>query len=300
MLRGTLYLATMTGVIVVIGVVINIICALLGIQLAQAQLTTILIISAVAGFAGSIISLLLSKSLCKRSQHVQVITTPRSEAEQWLVQTVAKLAKAKGVDMPEVGIYPAAEANAFATGWNKNAALVAVSSGILKSMNRRQLEAVLGHEMSHVSNGDMVTQTLIQGIVNTFVYALSYILAAVASSALSGGRSSDDRSSSGGGLGNMMVYYMINSVLQALFGFLGSLVCLWFSRWREYRADAGSAECCGKEAMISALQVLGGLTPASDKTASMQALCINGSFNLSELFSTHPTIEKRIAALRAL
>ena len=290
--RGILYLLTMLGVMIVIGVVVNILCALLGINLSSSGIGGILAISAVMGFAGSIISLLLSKSLVKSSMHVQVIGTPRDADEKWLVDEVKYLAERKGVAMPEVGIYPADEMNAFATGWNRDAALVAVSSGILQRMDRDSLSAVLGHEMSHVQNGDMVTMSLMQGVVNTFVYALSYINAGAAAGFLGGGR---DRRG-----GSMMIYYLVQNLLQVLFGFLGTLAVLWFSRHREYAADAGSAQVLGKSRMINALEALGRQPKLQSKTATMSALCIVAGSTPSELFMTHPTIENRIAALQRL
>lgn len=291
--RGFFYLLTMLGVIFLIGVITNIICYLFGIYIPEQGMAGILIMSAVMGFAGSVISLFLSKTMVKKSMKVQVIDTPRTDDERWLLQTVAYLAKMKGVNMPEVGIYPADEMNAFATGCNKDAALVAVSRGILNQMNRDELAAVLGHEMSHVRNGDMVTMALMQGIVNTFVYALSYIIASLASGALNRDRDEDNRG------GNMMMFYMIHSVLQMLFGFLGTLAVLWFSRHREYAADAGSAEVLGKDKMIKALMALD-RQHFTKKSATMQALCIAAGSEPSELMMSHPTIANRIAALQKL
>lgn len=291
--RGVLYLLTMIGVLLLIGIITNIVCFLFNIYIPEQGMTTILLLSTVMGFAGSLISLFLSKTLVKSSMKVNVITNPRNDDERWLLETVKFLAIKKGVSMPEVGIYPAREMNAFATGWNKNAALVAVSAGILKGMSRDELSAVLGHEMSHVQNGDMVTMALMQGVVNTFVYALSYIIASAASGMLN--RNSDDDRRGG----NMMMFYMINNLLQMLFGFLGTLAVLWFSRHREYAADAGSAEVLGKERMIAALMALDN-QHYEKKSATMQALCIAASREPSELMMSHPTIQNRIAALRHL
>ncbi|MGN0909257.1 MAG: protease HtpX [Succinivibrio sp.] len=290
--RGILYIATMLGVMIVIGIVVNVVCAFLGIYITRQGIGAILVLSLFLGFFGSIVSLLISKSVVKASMRVRTITSPRTQDEAWLLSEVSMIAKRKGVAMPEVGIYPSEEMNAFATGWNRDAALVAVSSGILSKMSRDSLSAVLGHELSHVQNGDMVTMCLVQGIVNTFVYALSYIIAGAAAGFL-GSRDRDDR-------GSPFIYYMVQSVLQMLFGFLGTLVVLWFSRHREYAADAGSAEVLGKDRMINALLELGSQGVEQKKNASIAALCIVSGGSPSELFMTHPTIENRVAALRAL
>ncbi|MBQ9275510.1 MAG: protease HtpX [Succinivibrio sp.] len=286
MRRGLVYLATMVGIIVVIGIVSNIICALLGVDPGSGGIGSILLISAVMGFAGSLISLFMSKSMVKRSMGVRVIGAPQTQDEQFLVNTISMLAQKKGVQMPEVGIYDAQEMNAFATGWNRNQALVAVSSGLLRQMNQEEVSAVLGHEMSHVANGDMVTMSLVQGIVNTFVYALSYLAAAALASR--------DRNSRGG---SVMMQYAVRSVLQMCLGFLGTMVVMWFSRLREYRADAGSAEVLGNAAMIRALQALKQQSASTQKPATVQALCIFGVSSASELFMSHPPLDKRIAAL---
>lgn len=291
--RGFFYLLTMVGVIALIGIIVNLACYLFQIYLPQESMISILIFSAILGFAGSLISLFMSKSMVKRSMRVQTITSPRNADEQWLIETVGTLARAKGVSMPEVGIYPAKEMNAFATGWNKNASLVAVSSGILQRMDRDELLGVLGHEMSHVQNGDMVTMALMQGIVNTFVYALSFILAQIASGALNRSRDGQSRG------GNTMMFYLIHNLLQIVFGFLGTLCVLYFSRRREYAADAGSAAVVGKDRMIKALMALD-QQQLSKKSATMQALCIADISNPSELLMSHPTIQNRIAALRRL
>src|SRR5574344_1814968 len=228
--RGIVYCLTMLGVLFVVGIVFSIILSVANVQIGNGGIITILILSAI---------------IVKKSMNVQVITTPSNKAESWLVNTIELLASKKGVKMPEVGIYSASEMNAFATGWNRNSAVVAVSSGLLDNMEQDEIEAVLGHEMSHVANGDMVTQTLVQGIVNTFVYALSFIIANIITNALKGNKEV-----------NRMTYYLINSVLQMLFGICGTIVVMWFSRWLEYHADAGSADVLGKYAMIKALNAL--------------------------------------------
>ena len=215
---------------------------------------------------------------------------PRNDDERWLVETVKHIAEKKGVGMPEVGIWQSHEVNAFATGWNRDDALVAVSTGILSRMSRDELKAVLGHELSHVANGDMVTMGIIQGIINAFVLWLSVIV----SRALSG---MNDRNR---GAGSLAGYYVMQPVLQIVFGLLGTIVVRWFSRWREYRADAGSAEVYGKDAMIAALQALRSGPEPEKHEDGTGCLCINDAFSFMELMSTHPTIEKRIAALQKL
>ena len=282
--RGLVYLLTMAGVVVTLGIVLNVACALFGVPVGGGNFVMIVVMSALMGFAGSIIGLFLSKTIVKHQMKVQVITKPKNQAENWLVQTVALLAEKKGVKMPEVGIYDADEMNAFATGWNKDAALVAVSSGLLEHMEQNEIEAVLGHEMSHVSNGDMVTMCLVQGAVNTLAYLISFVIA----NALR----ANNRGSS-------FQIYMIQHLCIMVFGFLGNLAVLAFSRWREYRADAGSAQVLGKDAMIQALEALGRQTVEKNPD-EVRAMCIFGVDSVSELFMTHPPLEKRIAALKKL
>lgn len=282
--RGLVYLLTMAGVVVTLGIVLNVACALFGVPVGGGNFVIIVVMSALMGFAGSIIGLFLSKTIVKHQMKVQVITKPKNQAENWLVQTVALLAEKKGVKMPEVGIYDADEMNAFATGWNKDAALVAVSSGLLEHMEQNEIEAVLGHEMSHVSNGDMVTMCLVQGAVNTLAYLISFVIA----NALR----ANNRGSS-------FQIYMIQHLCIMVFGFLGNLAVLAFSRWREYRADAGSAQVLGKDAMIQVLEALGRQT-VEKKPDEVRAMCIFGVDSVSELFMTHPPLEKRIAALKKL
>ena len=300
--RGIFYVLTMFGVLVVVGVVSNIIFAVSGIEVDQMSFFSLLGVCAVMGFGGSIISILMSKTLVKKQMGVRVITNPSNDNEKWLVETVAYLAKQKGVKMPEVGIYPAEEMNAFATGWNKDAALVAVSTGLFSQMSQEEIAAVLGHEMSHVSNGDMVTMGLVQGITNTFVYALSYVLASVLSAKAGNSRSSSNSS-----------FYLFSSVFQVVFGFLATAVVMWFSRWREFHADAGAAKVYGSQAMINALLALQNNSRRAAsmsareansryrrKSANMNALCISVPSNIRELFASHPSIERRIEALKKL
>jgi heat shock protein HtpX len=245
--------------------------------------------SLVMGFGGAIISLLMSKTMAKASTGAQVITQPRNADEAWIVQTVQKFADKAGIGMPEVAIYDGAP-NAFATGAFKNSALVAVSTGLLQSMTREEVEAVIGHEVAHVANGDMVTMTLIQGVMNTFVVFLSRVIGYAVDSFLR--RGSD--SNSGPGIG----YMVTTIVLDILLGFVAAIIVAWFSRQREFRADAGAANYMGrKQPMINALARLGGLTPG-ELPKTMQAMGIAGG--LGKLFSTHPPMEERIAALQKL
>jgi heat shock protein HtpX len=242
----------------------------------------------VMGFGGAIISLLLSKTIAKWTTGIQIIEQPRNADEAWIVETVRKLASQAGVGMPEVGIFEG-EPNAFATGAFKNSALVAVSTGLLQGMTREEIEAVIGHEMAHVANGDMVTMTLIQGVMNTFVVFLSRVVGFFVDGAL---RRGDDRS--GPGIG----YYVTTIVLDIVLGFLAAIIVAWFSRQREFRADAGSVQLLGRrQPMINALARLGGMVPGP-LPKSIQAFGITSG--VGKLFSTHPPIEERIAALQAM
>ncbi|MDO9252681.1 protease HtpX [Hydrogenophaga sp.] len=245
--------------------------------------------SLVIGFGGAIISLLISKPMAKFSTGARVINQPQTADEAWIVQTVQKFAEKAGIGMPEVAIYDGAP-NAFATGAFKNSALVAVSTGLLQSMTREEVEAVIGHEVAHVANGDMVTMTLIQGVMNTFVVFLSRVIGYAVDSFLR--RGSD--SHSGPGIGYMVTTIVMDIVL----GFLAAIIVAWFSRQREFRADAGAANYMGrKQPMINALARLGGLTPG-ELPKTMQAMGIAGG--LGKLFSTHPPMEERIEALQKL
>ncbi|MGS5085309.1 protease HtpX [Hydrogenophaga sp. A37] len=245
--------------------------------------------SLVIGFGGAIISLLMSKTMAKMSTGARIINQPQNADEAWIVQTVQKFAEKAGIGMPEVAIYDGAP-NAFATGAFKNSALVAVSTGLLQGMTRDEVEAVIGHEVAHVANGDMVTMTLIQGVMNTFVVFLSRVIGYAVDSFLR--RGSD--SNSGPGIGYMVTTIVMDIVL----GFLAAIIVAWFSRQREFRADAGAANFMGrKQPMINALARLGGLTPG-ELPKTMQAMGITG--NLGKLFSTHPPMEDRIAALQKL
>ena len=245
--------------------------------------------SLVIGFGGAIISLLMSKPMAKFSTGARVINQPQNADEAWIVQTVQRFAEKAGIGMPEVAIYEGAP-NAFATGAFKNSALVAVSTGLLQGMTKEEVEAVIGHEVAHVANGDMVTMTLIQGVMNTFVVFLSRVIGYAVDSFLR--RGSD--SNSGPGIGYMVTTIVMDIVL----GFLAAIIVAWFSRQREFRADAGAANLMGrKQPMINALARLGGLTPG-ELPKTMQAMGIAGG--LGKLFSTHPPMEERIAALQKL
>ncbi|MBK5142173.1 protease HtpX [Budviciaceae bacterium BWR-B9] len=285
MMRIALFLLTNLAVMVVFGIVLS----LTGIQGRSVQ--GLMIMAGLFGFGGAFVSLLMSKWMALRSVGGQVIEQPGNEVERWLVETVRRQSQQAGIAMPQVAIYQAPDINAFATGARRNASLVAVSTGLLQNMSRDEAEAVLAHEISHVANGDMVTMTLIQGVVNTFVIFASRLIAQVAA----GFMNRDNESSSG----NTMVYFIVSMVLELVFGILASIITMWFSRHREFKADAGSANLVGREKMIAALQRLKtSYEPQEEST--MMAFCINGkSKTFSELFLSHPPLDKRIEALRA-
>ena len=266
-------------------VVLSLIMGVLGIN--PQDTLGMLLMSAAIGFAGSLISLFTSKSAAKRAVGAYVITEPRNEVEAWLLEVVGAQARQWNLKTPEVAIYASPEPNAFATGASRNASLVAVSTGLMEQMTRDEVEAVLAHEMAHVGNGDMVTLTLIQGVVNTFVIFLSRLIANMV--AASGSNNGRDNSGSYG------IYLLVNMVLQLLFGFLASLIVMWFSRQREYRADAGAAKLVGSPKMIAALQRLKG--HSSSLPQEMTAMGI-ASDKFKSLLSTHPTLDDRIARLQ--
>ncbi|MCM1512280.1 MAG: protease HtpX [Oxalobacter formigenes] len=250
---------------------------------------SLFVFALVFGFTGSFISLFLSKFLAKQGTGARVIVTPANETERWLLATVERLARTAGIGMPEVAVYEG-EPNAFATGAFKNSALVAVSTGLLQNMTYEEVEAVLAHEVAHIANGDMVTMTLLQGVVNTFVIFLARVVGFFVDRGLS--RDSEDR---GVGMG----YYVTVMVCEIVFGLLASIIVAWFSRRREYRADAGSAKLMGRrQPMIHALQRLGSLA-SGELPKNLTAAGINSSGRLTALFRTHPPIEKRIEALQA-
>ncbi|MDP9501351.1 protease HtpX [Bisgaard Taxon 45] len=282
MMRILLFLATNMAVLVVF----NIILSLTGIQAQEA--TGLLLMAALFGFSGSLISLFLSKTMALRSVGAEVITQPRNDAERWLVNTVRAQAERANLPMPDVAIYHSEDVNAFATGPSKNNALVAVSTGLLRAMTADEAEAVLAHEVAHIKNGDMVTMTLLQGVLNTFVIFVSRMIAKVVSS------NRDGEGSTG-------VYFLVSMVLEILFGFLASMIAMWFSRYREFRADAGSAQLVGKQKMIAALQRLQRLHEPQELEGQLAAFAINGKRGgLAALFMSHPPLEKRIAALQQL
>ncbi|EOL8937603.1 protease HtpX [Cronobacter dublinensis] len=287
MMRIALFLLTNLAVMVVFGLVLS----LTGIQ--SSSVTGLLIMALLFGFGGSIVSLLMSKWMALKSVGGEVIEAPRNETERWLMDTVAQQSRQAGIAMPQVAIYHAPDINAFATGARRDASLVAVSTGLLQNMSRDEAEAVIAHEISHIANGDMVTMTLIQGVVNTFVIFISRIIAQVAAGFL-GNRDEGEESN-----GNPLIYFAVATVLELVFGILASIITMWFSRYREFHADAGSAKLVGREKMIAALQRLK-TSYEPQEASSMMAFCINGkSKSLSELFVTHPPLDKRIEALRS-
>ncbi|VVM08447.1 heat shock protein HtpX [Methylacidimicrobium cyclopophantes] len=258
----------------------------------------LLVFSLVVGFTGSFLSLAISKWMAKMAYNIQVIDSPQTEGEEWLVNTVRSLAARARIAMPEVGIYESPEVNAFATGPSRSNALVAVSSGLLSQINRRQIEGVLGHEITHISNGDMVTMTLLQGVVNTFVVFLSRIIGVLFDSFLSRG----DEERRGVGMG----FYVGMFLSEIALGLLASFIVAWYSRQREFRADAGSARIAGKDAMLSALRGLQSLTEGGSviddgRSASLSAFKIHGKpGGFLSLLASHPPLEERIAALERL
>ncbi|NEX59920.1 protease HtpX [Noviherbaspirillum galbum] len=290
MKRIFLFLATNLAVMLVMSVVLSLLGVNRFLTANGLQLGTLMVYSLVVGFTGAIISLLLSKTMAKWSTGARVIDTPSSSTELWLLDTVKRLADRAGIAMPEVAIYEG-EANAFATGAFKNSALVAVSTGLLEGMTKEEVEAVLGHEIAHVSNGDMVTLTLIQGVVNTFVVFLARVVGFFVDRMLS---RDDNR---GPGIGYMITVF----VCEILFGIVASMIVAWFSRYREFRADAGSAKLLGSpQPMVKALARLGGLEPPESMPQAFKSFGINGGGSgFAALFASHPPIEERIAALRS-
>jgi len=283
-----LFLLTNAAILVVISVTFS----LLGFDGLMAQngvdlnLNALLVYSAIIGFSGSIISLFMSKGMAKRGMGVHLIDQPSTADERWLVDTVAKQAKDAGIGMPEVGIFEG-PANAFATGWNRNDALVAVSTGLLQQMNKDEVEAVLAHEVSHVANGDMVTLALVQGVVNTFVVLLSRVIGHFVDRVIL-------KNERGHGIG----FFITSLIAQVVLSFLASAIVMWFSRRREYRADEGGANLAGKDKMISALKRLQ-QTHTEALPDEMAAFGIS-SGGLQKLFSSHPRLEDRIAALEQM
>ena len=288
MKRILLFVLTNIAVVAVLSIVLSVLGVNRFLTAQGLNVGMLLVFSLVVGFTGSIISLLISKPMAKWSTGANVITQPMNSTEQWLLETVSRLAARAGIGMPEVAVYEG-EPNAFATGAFRDEALVAVSSGLLLNMTREEVEAVLGHEIAHIANGDMVTMTLLQGVVNTFVVFLSRVVGYAVDRAMA--RNSNDAP----GIG----YTVSVLVCQIVFGIMASMIVAWFSRHREFRADAGSANLLGSaQPMVHALQRLGGLD-SSHLPQSVAALGINQSSGFMELFSSHPPIEERIAALHS-
>lgn len=286
MKRIFLLIATNLAVLLVASIVMSI----LGVN--KSTMGGLLVFAAIFGFGGAFISLAISKWMAKKTMGCEVITTPRDSTERWLLDTVARQAQQAGIKMPEVAIYQSPEMNAFATGPSKDNSLVAVSTGLLYGMSQDEIEGVLAHEVSHVANGDMVTLTLIQGVVNTFVIFAARVVAGIINNFVS---SNDEE---GEGLG-MFAYMAVVFVLDMLFGILASIIVAYFSRIREYRADEGAARLAGKNKMIAALERLRQGPESSAMPAQMSAFGINGKRSMAELMMSHPPLEKRIAALQS-
>lgn len=289
MKRIALFLATNLAIIVVLSITMRLLGVEPYLNEQGLNLQALLIFAAVMGFGGAFISLAISKWTAKMSTGAKVVTDPRTPEELWLVQTVARQAQAAGIKMPEVAIYDSPEVNAFATGMTKNSSLVAVSTGLLRGMTKEEAEAVLGHEVSHAANGDMVTMALIQGVVNTFVMFLSRIIGHTVDKVVF----KNER-------GHGPAFFVTVIVAELVLGILASIIVMWFSRQREFRADRGGASLAGRQAMINALKRLGSLhpQPLPDKMAAF-GIAGGGGGGLKRLFMTHPPIEERIAALEA-
>ena len=299
MKRIMLLMATNFAIVAVLGIVWNVLDATFGWTAKMsdagipAEFGYIAVMSLAIGFGGAFISLWMSKGSAIRSMNVQVIENPTSKQERWLFDVVKRQADKVGIDMPDVGIFNEPSPNAFATGARKNDALVAVSTGLLEHMSADEVEAVLGHEMAHVANGDMVTQTLLHGVMNTFVIFFSRVIAHLVNSILSGNRQ-------GGSNSYGMTYFAVSMVAQILLGFLANMIVKWFSRYREFHADKGGADLAGREKMISALQALQRVNQPHDLPGEMAAFGISGGLGegMKKLFMTHPPLEERIAALQ--
>ncbi len=288
MMRILLFLATNVAIMVVVSIIFNVlgISGALDAQGVDLNLNALLLMSAIIGTTGSLISLAMSKWSAKQAMGVHVIDHPQSQTEQWLLDVVEKQARLVGIDMPEVGIFQAPEANAFATGMNKNSALVAVSTGLLHSMTADEVEAVVGHEMTHVANGDMVTMALMQGVVNTFVYFFATIIGHFV-----------DRVVFKTERGYGPAYYITQMIAQIVLGFLASMLVMWFSRYREFKADAGGAQLAGTPKMIAALRALQRAHEVPELPGQLAAFGINGG-GVGRLFMSHPPLEERIADLQ--
>ena len=292
-MRILLFLLTNVAIMVVVSLVFNVlgIGGILDQQGVDLNLNALLIMSAVIGMTGSFISLVMSKTMAKRAMGVQVIDRPENASEKWIIDTVQRQARKAGIGMPEVGLFDSPDPNAFATGMNKDAALVAVSTGLLRNMNSDEVEAVIGHEITHVANGDMVTLALIQGVVNTFVYFLASVIGFVVDRMVF-------RTERGIGPG----YYITQILAQICLSFLATAIVMWFSRQREFRADAGGANLAGRQKMIGALRALQRAHEPQDLPGEFAAFGINSGFGdgLKKMFMSHPPLEERIAALQRL
>ncbi|MCH9047979.1 MAG: protease HtpX [Proteobacteria bacterium] len=292
MMRIGLFLATNAAILVLISIVFQVfgIEGILDNNGVDLNLNALLVMSAVIGFSGSFISLAISKWSAKRSMGVHVIDQASNQDEQWLLSTVQRQAEQAGIGMPEVGVFESPQPNAFATGINRNNALVAVSAGLLQHMTKDEVEAVLGHEISHISNGDMITMGLLQGVVNTFVVFLSRVIGFFVDRVIF-------KTRSGMGIG----YYITSIIAQVVLSILASTIVMWFSRWREFHADAGAAELAGRQKMIAALKRLQTVSNPQDLPGEFSSFGISGGIGggLKSLFMSHPPLEKRIEALQA-
>lgn len=289
MLRILLFLGSNIAIIALLSIIFSVfgIQGLLAKNNVDLNLPALLVYSTVIGFAGSFISLFISKFMAKRSMGVHVIKQPSNTTEKWLVETVRRQAEMANIGMPEVGLFNNPSPNAFATGWNKNNALVAVSTGLLEQMKKNEVEAVLAHEVSHVANGDMVTMTLIQGVVNTFVIFLSRIIGHVV-----------DRVVFKVERGHGPAFWIVSIIAQVVLGFFATMIVMWFSRYREFRADEGGAKLAGSANMIAALARLKSFQGTPDLPDEMAAFAINAG-KIQKFFSSHPPLEQRIANLSA-
>jgi len=292
MMRIGLFLATNAAILVLISIVFQVfgIEGILDSNGIDLNFNALLVMSAVIGFSGSFISLAISKWSAKKSMGVHVIETAKNQDEQWLISTVQRQAEQTGIGMPEVGVFDSPQPNAFATGINRNNALVAVSTGLLQHMTRDEVEAVLAHEVSHVSNGDMITMGLMQGVINTFVIFLSRVIGFFVDRVIF-------KTRSGVGIG----YYITSIIAQIVLSILASTIVMWFSRWREFHADAGAAELAGRQKMIAALKRLQSVNDPQDLPGEFSSFGISGGIGrgLKSLFMSHPPLEKRIEALEA-